>query len=193
MALVQAPHLSAPTGIGSTPLFGCLVANFAWGAVLRGFVIDAEGRVWSFDHGRVWSAKPALDAGAPRTPGGDWFERAALLSLYSPAESNARLPLPIVAKYQALIGPAQLGKITRTKTAYDAGGYGCKAYLWDATGDAYQAVELGSGGDITVVNDAPAAQALSLWLHGVEHVLGLPPFANPAQLKRLPRRAPPHR
>lgn len=148
---------------------------------------------WSFDHGRIWNAKLAPDAGSPSAPGGAWFERAALLSLYSPAESDARLPLPIIAKYQALIAPAQLGKIARIHAAYDAGGYGCVAYSWNATRDAYQRVELGSRGDIDVLNDAPAAHALSVWLHGVEHVLGLPPFAKPAPIQRRPRRAPPHR
>jgi len=193
MALIRAPHLSAPTGIESTPLFGCSVANFAWGAVLRGFVIDTAGRVWSFDHGKIWNAKLAPDAGSPSAPGGAWFERAALSSLYSPAESDARLPLPIIAKYQALIAPAQLGKITRAQWAVDAGGYGCDAYSWNATGDAYQPVELGARGDVNVLNDAPAAHALSAWLHGVEHVLGLPPFAKPASIQRRPRRVPPHR
>jgi hypothetical protein len=79
------------------------------------------------------------------------------------------------------------------QVAYDAGGHGCTAYSWNATGDACQKVELDSRGDVDVGNDAPAAHTLSRWLHGVEQALALPPFAQPTQIKHRPRRAPPHR
>jgi hypothetical protein len=123
VTLARVEHIAAPTGISSTPLFGCSIANFAWGREFYGFLIDDAGRVWSFNHGKTWSPKLAHAAGA-FTVGGDWFERAPLLSMYSPAESSARLPAPVVAKYRALIEPARLRKITRARMAVDAGSHG---------------------------------------------------------------------
>ena len=183
--LVAAEPIMAPEGIPRTPLFGCSAANFAWRAVFRGFVIDDAGRVWSFDHGRTWSAKLALDAG-PSAGDGAWFERAQLLSMYSPAQSNALLPAPALAKYQALIESARRGKVTRTLAANDAGASGCEAYVWNAAHDVYQRVELGSLGNQEIVNDAAAASVLTLWLRRVEHALTLAPFAHTASAKRHP-------
>jgi hypothetical protein len=170
VALTPALHLTAPTGISSTPLFGCSYARFAWGEVFRGFVVDDAGRVWSFKHDKVWNPRPAFDAG-PADGAGIWWQRAELLSMYSPAESGFALPVVEVAKYRELIDPARHGKISSVQAAVDAGGSSCEAYFWDAAQDAYFRVELGSRGDFDIVNDAEPAHALSRWLRGVERSL----------------------
>ncbi len=57
------------------------------------------------------------------------------------------------------------------QVAMDAGGYGCQAYFWNAAQDAYQSVDLGSGGDVSVVNGSSAAHSLEIWLRAVEQAL----------------------
>lgn len=171
LRLAVAEYVSAPAGISSTPLFGCSYANFAWGHVFRGFVIDDAGRVWSFKHDKIWDGPKLAEEAGPLSVGGAWFERAPLLSMYSPAESSARLAADVVAKYRALIEPARLGKVSMRRVAVDAGGYGCEAYAWDESRTAYQEVVLGSMGDEAIINGSSAAHALNLWLHGVERAL----------------------
>ena len=58
---------------------------------------------------------------------------------------------------------ARAGRIERKPNGADMGDSGCEAYLWQRA-DAYQRVELGSGGDFWVQNSIPEASELKAYL-----------------------------
>jgi hypothetical protein len=58
---------------------------------------------------------------------------------------------------------AQGGRIERKHVGFDAGDFGCEAYLWE-TPDTYREVELGSSGDFETTNSSPEANEITQWL-----------------------------
>lgn len=155
---------TAPTAkqpFTAKPLFGCHVANFAWGSVAYGNVLDDEGHVWFYDLGRTWSDQPAGDG---------LFLGSALRERFAGAELQPMLPISSAQldalRKKALI--AKTGSIARKQHAVDAGGAGCEAYIWERA-DAYRRIELGEMGDYAVTNSRPEAHELEKALRDIFH------------------------
>lgn len=137
------------------PLFSCNRANFAWGAIAYGHVLDDRGQIWFYDLGKTWSPQPAGDG---------LYLRAGLTERFrNPVLESRRVRR---AKLAAMLKKAELarsGRLEERQVSHDAGGSGCEAYLWERA-DAYQVVELGTDGDISIKNTAPEAGELKQWL-----------------------------
>lgn len=142
------PGVDAPMG---RPLFSCGRANFAWGVTNYGNVLDEQGRIWFYDIGRM---SPAQEAD------GDLYRESALRKRFiNRVLRSERVSAARLTAMREMAEKAQHGQIERKHVAYDSGGFGCDAYLWEKP-DAYRWVELGSKGDFIVRNSSPEAEQL---------------------------------
>ncbi|NUO52274.1 MAG: hypothetical protein HOV80_25755 [Polyangiaceae bacterium] len=142
----------------SKPLFTCGYANFAWGRVARGTVLDDKGRLWTYDLGTTWSGTPVPDGAEGLYLESGLRERFKKLVL-----QKTRVPLEQLATMQKKAESAREGRIEKRQVAHDAGGSGCDAYLWERP-DAYREVELGTDGVYEVRNLSPEADEIWVWL-----------------------------
>jgi hypothetical protein len=137
------------------PLFSCGYANFAWGSTAYGHVLDDQGQIWFYDLGTTWSPQPA---GA-----GLYLESKLRERFRNPVLQSRRVPPGQLATMRKNAEIARSGRIEELHAAYDSGGAGCEAYIWERS-DAYREVELGSSGDYTIRNSSPEAAQLQKWL-----------------------------
>lgn len=156
-----APVPSAP----ADPVFDCYAANSAWGLMYAGKMIDRNGDIWAYsERGKSLPA-------ASQVQGITYFTQAALQAKYAQAKKSGSVDAKALAEKTALIEKASAGKITRTDAGVrDAGSSACHAYVFDAAGQRYRDVELGSDGhvsDMRTTNDAGEAQDLLTWLKSV--------------------------
>jgi hypothetical protein len=145
---------AAPPAMGR-PLFSCGYVNFAWGGAAYGQVLDHQGQIWSYDLGRTWSPQPAGD--------GLYFESALRKRFANAKPLSRRVPPEELVAMQKKAEVARTGRIEKEHVAYDSGGFGCEAYVWERP-DAYREVELGSTGDYVVRNTTAEAEQISKWL-----------------------------
>ncbi len=145
------------------PLFECSYANFGWGSVVVGNVLDENGRIWTEPrHGARWSRKLVridADAGA----GGKWFDGHDARRRYANTVSTSRVEGTALSRARLLIDVARRGKITERQAGFDAGGCGCDAYVWHPERDAYQVVILYQFGNTDITNESDAARRLYPW------------------------------
>lgn len=146
------------------PVFSCDYSNQAWGDVAYGFVLDEEGRIWSYS---------VTDF--PRYFGAGW--RTGSFSklrdtFQNPKLQSRRVEADQLAVMRRKIGAADAGGITTEQAMFDAGAHGCSAF--QCSGPSYSRVELGTFGDQVRVNLAPEARELLQWLWA-DLGMGLPP------------------
>lgn len=147
------------------PLFTCGYANFAWGNVAYGHVLDDQGRIWFYDLGATWDPRPA--------GGGLYLETGLRERFKNPVLQSRRVPPAQLAAMRRKAEATRGGRIEETHRADDSGGFGCEAYLWERA-DAYREVVLGGGGDLEIRNSSPEAGHLQEWLQ-MELGMGLRP------------------
>lgn len=160
-AFLVRPSLSEAGDLGEI-LFDCYHVNFAWGYTLKGFYIDGDGMIYTYDRkGDPW-LPDSVQKGSHSYPGPD------LMSKFRNRKSAGRIDPSIVKQKIALIRPASRGEIFRQHQAYDAGWSGCVAYLFDERADAYTAILLGAEGDFLERNSSQEAKSLLLWLRSLQ-------------------------
>jgi len=141
-------------------VFDVYEENYSWGHTLRGFVIERDGRVRTYDHSdERWM--PTQDRSG-RLPEADLADK-----FYG---SKVRLTLAadaVRAKAQLLPAAAH-GTITRFNQSRDRGRFAYVGYIYDPDRSSYRAVVVGADGDWLENNTAPAAQELLQWLNEVK-------------------------
>jgi hypothetical protein len=141
------------------PLFECGRETFNGGYFAYGHVLDDRGRIWFYRTERTsHQSSPSAGDGLFLEPGLKARYRSAVLQ--SLRVSPARLA---TMSQQAEL--ARNGRVQRESAVTDRGISGCVSYLWQ-TADAYQRVELGTGGDVVVRNSAREADELEALLRG---------------------------
>ena len=158
-----APTSTTPTIAMVDPVFDCYHVNSAWGYILAGKVIDAEGTIWNYGkRGKAWL--PAL------VKEGDavYLTTADLQAKFAEPTKAGHVDAKTLADNSALIAKAAQGKLTQTDTGTrDAGSSTCHAYIHAEAQQRYRDIELGTDGgvsDMRVANDAAEAQTLLTWL-----------------------------
>ncbi|MCP4568493.1 MAG: hypothetical protein GY841_13025 [FCB group bacterium] len=144
------------TTIEQKYLFDVTFINFAWGYTCRGFYIDNEGVVRSFDHSHEqWH--PASDEGYTEAELADKY-------FYNNQQIGGVYKTILNAKFD-LVDEAAEGPLSpRVNVCYDAGGVSFKAYQYDAVAELYRPVLLYTAGSWAQKNFAPEAIALLEWL-----------------------------
>jgi len=141
-------------------VFDVYEENYAWGHTLRGFVIERDGRVRTYDHSdERWLPTQDRAGRVAETDLADKF--------YG---SKARLTLSadaVRAKAQLLPAAAH-GTITRFSQSRDRGRFAFVGYIYDPDRSSYRPVVVGADGDWLETNTAPAAQELLQWLNEVK-------------------------
>jgi len=140
------------------PLFACNYDR-SWGDdVAFGHVLDDRGRIWFYNRGRT-TASPE-----PEPAGDGLFLESGLRARFrNPVLQSLRVSPARLAQMSQKAELARAGRIERGRGAPDLGASGCEAYLW-ARADAYQRIELGTGGDFWVQNSLPEASELKAYL-----------------------------
>ena len=140
-------------------LFEVEYANSAWGWSWNGYVVDAEGHVYSYDLDDTHQFPPAADEIPAAELEGKYAHRRALVRSVSAAEVQARY---------AQVGGALAGTLTPEQgVCADAGIARYTALIYDASSGTYRRLLLHQRGDIARTNTSPAARDLYHWLADV--------------------------
>lgn len=141
-------------------LFDVYDENFSWSYTLRGFYIDRDGGVWTYDHSDdKWVPTPSRSGRLSGVDLADKFEHAKKVVTLDPG---------VVREKVRLIRSASHGAISRFSQSRDSGKYAHVAYLYDADRGDYRVVVLAAEGDVVETNSAGAAQELLQWLKEVK-------------------------
>ncbi len=139
-------------------IFDCYYANAAWGYQLSGVYIDSTGQIFKYNrNGNPW-LPDSVKSGANVYPQSDLMEK------YLNTELVGKIGQKMLDEKIQLIKSAATGTISNKATAFDAGERSCVAYIYNRNAKSYRAITLGSKGDVTTINSAPAAQELYAWL-----------------------------
>ena len=141
-------------------VFDVYEENYSWGHVLRGFVIESDGRVRTYDHSdERWL--PAQDRSGR-------LAEADLADKFSGSKVRLTLAADAVRAKALLLPAAVHGTITRFNQSRDRGRFGYTGYIYDPARNTYRAVVVGADGDWLETNTSPAAQELMTWLNEVK-------------------------
>lgn len=140
-------------------LFEVEAINFAWGKSWQGFVVDAQGQVFSYD----------LSNTDLMPPQGDRFSAAELEAKYAHQRRRVgSVSAAEVASRYARVDAALSGSITDPKGfCADAGGVRYTALIYDEDTGTYRRLLLRQVGDVAQANTSAAARDLYHWLGDV--------------------------
>ena len=141
-------------------VFDVYEENYSWGHTLRGFVIERDGRVRSYDHSdERWIPTQDRAGRLPETDLADKFygSKVRLTLAADAVHAKAKL-LPTVAH----------GTITRFSQSRDRGRFAFVGYIYDRYWSSYRAVVVGADGDWLETNTSPEAKELLEWLNEVK-------------------------
>ena len=134
--------------------------NYSWGHTLRGFVIESDGSVHTYDHSHARWLPGQSRSG--RLSEGDLADK------FSGSKNHLTLAADEVRAKAQLLPMAARGTLTRSSQARDRGRFAYVGYIYDADRNSYRAVVIGADGDWLETNTAPAAQELLTWLKEVK-------------------------
>ena len=157
---------SRPNGVEmGKPLFECDHEHFDGQYFMYGHVLDDRGRIWFHYRGRTTaSQEPFRRTWFPEPAGDGLFLESGLRARFeNPVLQSLRVSSARLAAMSQKAEAARAGRIEQRRNGNDMGRSGCEAYLW-LRADAYQRVELGSGGDFLVQNSTPEAAELNALL-----------------------------
>ena len=141
-------------------VFDVYEENYSWGHTLRGFVIERDGRVRTYDHSdERWLPTQDRAGRLPETDLADKFYGSKL---------RFTLPADVVRAKAQLLPAAAHGTITRFSQSRDRGRFAFVGYIYDPDRTSYRAVVVGADGDWLETNTAPAAHELLQWLNDVK-------------------------
>jgi hypothetical protein len=139
-----------------TVLFEVESINFAWGRSWHGFVVEADGRIYSYDLGDTDLLPPEGDDFAAGWLEAKYSHGRRQVGAVSAAEAAARY---------ALVGDALRGGITEALgVCADAGTVRYSALLYEPTLGRYRRLLLHQRGDVAQTNTSAAARELYRWL-----------------------------
>lgn len=141
---------------GQKVLFQFERANYAWGSFQRGWFIDSEGYVRTYDQPQHWLhldqysqiSKSDMDA-----------------NLLNADSVCFKIDAQELAKKVELILKASEGKLS--EPAYvmaDYGGLTYSCFMFDTTSQKYQSILLSQSGDVEIHNTSNEAKVLFEWL-----------------------------
>ena len=141
-------------------VFDVYEENYSWGHTLRGFVIESDGRVRTYDHSdERWI--PAQDRAGR-------LAEAELADKFYGSKVRLTLAADAVRAKAQLLPAAAHGTITRFNQSRDRGRFAYVGYIYDPGRTSYRAVVVGADGDWLETNMSPAAQELMTWLNEVK-------------------------
>lgn len=150
---------SDPEAVGRY-VFDVYEENYSWGHTLRGFFIDRDGNVSSYDHsGDRWVPNPNHSGRIDDVDLAERFEGAKQVINVGPET---------VLRKAQLIDHAAHGAVTKFSQSRDRGRFAYVAYMYDPDRRNYRTVVLGADGDWLETNASPAAQELLAWLKTVK-------------------------
>ena len=141
-------------------VFDVYEENYSWSRTLRGFVIESDGSVRTYDHSNERWLPGQNRAGR--------LSEADLADKFSGSKNHLTLAADAVRAKAQLLPMAARGTITRSSQARDRGRFAYVGYIYDADRNSYRAVVIGADGDWLETNSAPAAQELLTWLKEVK-------------------------
>ncbi len=140
-------------------VFDVYEENYSWGHTLRGFVIERDGRVHTYDHSdERWT--PAQDRSGR-------VAEADLADKFYGAKPRVTLAADAVRAKALLLPTVAHGTITRFNQSRDRGRFAYVGYIYDPSRNSYRTVVVGADGDWLETNTSPAAQELMTWLNEV--------------------------
>jgi len=156
LAGTQGAH--ADDAVAGKFIFEYCHSNPASGYTLSGFYIDAEGSIWTYDHGG--------DQWSPGRSDGLLYE-FDLKEKYRDPNKAGTADKAVLSAMISLIAPASQAELKQRKAGSDIGYLSYMAYLYDPVGDTYKEVILSSKGDPIIENTSNAAKTLIQWLGSV--------------------------
>lgn len=140
-------------------LFDVYDENYSWAYTLRGFYIDRDGGVWTYDHSDdKWIPTPSRSGRLSGVDLADKFEHSKKVVTLDPR---------VVSEKARLIPSASRGAISRFSQSRDSGRSAHVAYLFDADRGDYRVVVLAAEGDSVESNSSDASGELLRWLKEV--------------------------
>lgn len=141
-------------------VFDVYEENYSWGHTLRGFFIDRDGNVSSYDHsGDRWVPNPNRSGR---------IDDVDLAEKFEGAKPVVNVGAETVLQKARLIDHAAHGAVTKFNQSRDRGRFAYVAYMYDPDRRNYRTVVLGADGDWLETNASPAAQELLAWLKTVK-------------------------
>lgn len=141
-------------------VFDVYEENYSWGHVLRGFVIESDGKVRTYDHSdERWV--PAQDRSGR-------LSEADLADKFYGSKVRLTLGADAVRAKAQLLPAVAHGTLTRFNQSRDRGRFAYTGYIYDADRKSYRAVVVGADGDWLETNTSPAAHELMAWLNEVK-------------------------
>jgi hypothetical protein len=149
----------APPAPGEV-LFEVEYVNFAWGRSWHGFVVESDGKVYSYDLADTGQWPPAEEDHFPASElEAKYAHQRRLVTAVTPTEAASRY---------ARVGEAAAGSLTPPQgVCADAGTLRYSALLYDASTGTYRRLLLHQAGDVARTNTSPAARELYRWLADV--------------------------
>ncbi|MBI3775734.1 MAG: hypothetical protein HY273_09315 [Gammaproteobacteria bacterium] len=141
-------------------VFDVYEENYSWGHTLRGFVIERDGRVRTYDH--------SDERWLPTQDRAGRIAETDLADKFYGSKVRLTLPADAVRAKAKLLPYAAHGTITRFSQARDRGRFGFVGYIYDPDRTSYRAVVVGADGDWLETNSSPEAQELLTWLNEVK-------------------------
>ena len=141
-------------------VFDVYEENYSWGHTLRGFVIERDGRVRTYDHSdERWIPTQDRSGRVAEADLADKFygSKVRLTLAADAVHAKAKL-LPTVAH----------GTITRFSQSRDRGRFAFVGYIYDRDWSSYRPVVVGADGDWLETNTSPEAKELLEWLSEVK-------------------------
>lgn len=141
-------------------VFDVYEENYSWGHTLRGFVIERDGRVRSYDH--------SDERWIPTQDRAGRLAETDLADKFYGSKVRLTLAADAVRAKAQLLPSAAHGTITRFNQSRDRGRFAFVGYIYDPDRSSYRAVVVGADGDWLETNTSPAAQELLTWLNEVK-------------------------
>ncbi len=136
--------------------------NEAWGYVLKGTVIDANGDIYFYDYAG------SNDRFEPADP--DYLTYMELSDKFSHLPQFFRnISSDVVMRMDSLVANSAMGGLSDpVSIGNDMGTYRWNYYFYDANREKYHRILLKEWGDWERENTSPAAQAVLEWLEMLE-------------------------
>jgi hypothetical protein len=137
--------------------FGVVYVNFAWGNHFRGFIVNKEGKVLTFDKPQNWHE---FDENSGLT------SQQLLENLSGTTASNVRIPAEEFQKYSAKVHSVDHSGLSKPQEVGADGGT-TRYYAFRLENGTYKPILLRQTGDIQIQNKSETATEMAAWLERI--------------------------
>ncbi|MCE7067178.1 hypothetical protein [Dyadobacter sp. CY326] len=137
--------------------FAVVYANDAWVHQFRGFIVNKEGKVITFDKPQNWHQ---FDQGSELTP------QQLIENLSKTTPSSVIIPAEEFTRYAAKVNSVSNADLSKPQ-AVGADGGSTSFYAFRLDKGAYKPVLLKQTGDVQIKNDNETATEMAPWLEGI--------------------------